>query len=72
MYEKPRKKDLFYYVFTILNRILGRKGIQIRTLSIWHIHPCDERIDTHTLDEDAVDMERAGRREEFCGAGYVD
>ena len=34
MYEKPRKKNFFYYIFTTLNRILGRKGIQIRVLSI--------------------------------------
>ena len=34
MYEKTRKKGLFYYLYTLVNKILARKGFQIRILSI--------------------------------------
>lgn len=34
MYETPRKKDLFYYLFTFVNKLMARRGYQIRVLSI--------------------------------------
>lgn len=30
MLERPRKKDLFYYMFTFVNKILAKRGLQIR------------------------------------------
>ena len=32
--EKPKKKDLFYYMYTMVNKYLAKKGLQIRISSI--------------------------------------
>lgn len=32
--EKPRKKDFFYFIYTFVNRLLAKKGLQVRVRSI--------------------------------------
>ena len=34
MQERPRKKNLFYYCYTWLNKILAKRGLQIRVMSV--------------------------------------
>lgn len=33
-YSRPRKKDFYYYVFQWVNKILARKGLQIKVISV--------------------------------------
>lgn len=34
MQERPRKKNLLYYMFTLVNRVLAKRGMQIRVISV--------------------------------------